>query len=79
MTTEFYIGIALGFFAGLSLGLGLTVVLAVSWLKAVQTRLVGDTVAEIMEELGMPEEDPQAETSTDPDDFQEEWWKTGKK
>lgn len=85
MSAEFYIGILLGFFAGLSAGLVVAIALTMSWLNSVQTRLVGDTVAEILDELGISEEDDDAtegsesepEVVEDSEDYQDEWWKRG--
>ena len=79
MTAEFYLAIGLGFFAGLSVGLIATIVLTVFWIRALQTKMVGETVNEIMDELGMSEDVQEHDDQPDPDDLHEEWWKRGKR
>lgn len=79
MSTEFYLALGLGFFAGLSVGLVATIVLTVFWIREVQAKMVGETVGEIMDELGMSEDSQGQDEQSDPDDFQEEWWKRGKR
>jgi hypothetical protein len=77
---DFYVWMLLGFFAGLSAGLAVSIFLAVWWIRVMQTKLVGETVAEIMEELGI-DDDPEGDSGSpaDPEDRQEEWWKGGQR
>ncbi len=74
MSTESYLTIALGFFAGVSIGLTVTVCIMVWLFKVLQSNIIHQTVADLLDGSQSEDEDGGVEFD-EAAEAQEEWWK----
>jgi hypothetical protein len=75
VSADSYLTISLGFFAGVSLGLTVTVGVMIWLFKLLQSNVIHQTVSDLLEDSqGLDDEDSGTELD-EAAETQEEWWK----